>query len=151
MAGQVPPPPVPTGRDVLKWTLPAGWTESRPGGMRFATLKPTPDGKLEVSVVTLGGRAGGELSNVNRWRGQLGLSPVDEAGLAGTRQLLKSKAGEMALFDFTSDDAQKTRMVVGVLFTDSAEWFIKLQGPAELTGKAKPELLQLLESCRFED
>jgi len=78
----MPPPSMPAGADSLAWDLPKGWTEARAGGMRLATLKPPVTGKIDVSVIVLPGTAGGELANVNRWRGQIGLQPVDEAGRA---------------------------------------------------------------------
>ena len=73
-----------------QWTLPEGWQE-RPGSdIRFATLVigdgGAGDGKpLEVSVTVLP-RSGDEqkflLDNINRWRDQLGLAPIDIEQLA---------------------------------------------------------------------
>ena len=65
------------------WKLPEGWTE-RPGNeFRFATLV-SPDG-TELAVSRLPFLAepleAQLLSNVNRWRGQLQLAPVDAEGL----------------------------------------------------------------------
>jgi hypothetical protein len=78
-----------TGR--VRWELPSGWKEDPASGMRAATLWVPADGKpIEISVTTLGWRGTKEdvLSNVNRWRGQMQLPPVDEAGLAeSTREL----------------------------------------------------------------
>ena len=102
--GQLPPPPPVAGDKALQWLLPPGWTARMDGGMRYATLTPPQDaGKVEVSVVTLAGPAGGELANVNRWRGQIGLPPVEEAALAGLRKPLRSAAGPIALYDFESE------------------------------------------------
>lgn len=149
MAGEVPMPPTPTA--AVKWTLPKGWTEEKAGGMRFATLKPSTPGKLDASVVVLPGAAGGELSNVNRWRGQIGLAPIDEAALAKARQLVKSRAGNLAVFDFTSEGQAKTRMVTGILSTpDGSSWFFKMAGEAEAVAKAKPGFTQLMESLRLD-
>src|SRR6266853_1053843 len=62
----------------LKWKLPDGWKEGAPGEFRVASFRvKNSDGKeADVSVVPLTGVAGGDLSNVNRWRGQIGLPPV---------------------------------------------------------------------------
>lgn len=149
MAGDVPLPPAPT--NALKWTLPRGWTEEKGGGMRFATLKPATPGKIDVSVVVLAGNAGGELPNVNRWRGQIGLPPIDEKALASARQTIKSKAGTLALFDFTSEGQARTRMVTGILSTpDGGTWFLKMVGDADPVAKAKPEFTRLMESLRLD-
>ena len=101
MQGDVPPPPAPERG--MHWTLPKGWTEERTGGMRYATLKAPVQGKADGSVVVLPGPAGGELSNVNRWRGQIGLAPIDDAALAAARKVMASKAGKISFYDFTSD------------------------------------------------
>ncbi|MFG0242376.1 MAG: hypothetical protein ACF8R9_06280 [Phycisphaerales bacterium JB054] len=65
------------------WTVPDGWTEdTEPRPMRLATyLAPDADGAVEVAVTRFAGRVGGELANINRWRGQMGLPALDEAGL----------------------------------------------------------------------
>ncbi|BDU75491.1 hypothetical protein [Mesoterricola sediminis] len=149
MGGEVPPPPAPT--HPLKWALPKGWTETGGGGMRFATLNPPGPGKIEVSVVNLPGMAGGELANVNRWRGQIGLEPLDEKALAGARRTVKSKAGAIAVFDFTSQGASPTRMIVGSLTTaDGNTWFLKLVGDAPAAEKARPDFMRYLESLHLD-
>ncbi|MEX0820032.1 MAG: hypothetical protein WD070_10590, partial [Pirellulaceae bacterium] len=67
-----------------QWELPPGWTQESGEGMRFATIKvETDEQTLELTVIPLPmPPTDGMLSNINRWRGQLGLGPVDEAGLA---------------------------------------------------------------------
>jgi hypothetical protein len=151
MAGEVPPPPTPTGSAALKWTLPKGWTEEKAGGMRYATLKAPGTGKLDISVVFLPGAAGGELANVNRWRGQIGLGPMGEAALAKARTALKTKAGTVAAFDFTGEGQTKSRMVVGLLTTaDGNSWFLKMVGDDAPVGRTKPEFMRFLESLRLD-
>ncbi|TMB35869.1 MAG: hypothetical protein E6J61_01015, partial [Deltaproteobacteria bacterium] len=54
-------------------------------GVRTASLKPAVAGHVEVSLTVLPGMAGGDLANVNRWRGQLGLSAIDDAAIASLR------------------------------------------------------------------
>lgn len=147
--GDVPMPPTPTGAEALAWTLPKGWTETRPGGMRVATLVPPVSG-VDISVTALPGPAGGELANVNRWRGQIGLEPVDDAGLARLRTAVKAPAGALSVYDFTSDGATATRMVVA-LFTakTGSTWFIKMTGEAKAVGQVRPDFLRLLETLRL--
>ena len=149
--GQLPPPPRPTGKGALKWALPKGWTETPGSGMRYATLTPPGAGKLEMSVVVLPGPAGGEPANVNRWRGQIGLPPLEDDALAATRKTVPSKAGAVAVYDFTSLGDVKTRMVSGLLATaDGNTWFFKLMGNAEPVAKAKPAFMKYLESLHLD-
>jgi hypothetical protein len=151
MTGDVPPPPQVEGEAALKWTLPKGWSSSGSTGMRFATLKPSIPGRIDVSVVVLPGPAGGELANVNRWRGQIGLPPVDETTLSSQRTVIRSKAGSVSLFDFSSQDSPSTRMVVGLLqTTDGNTWFLKMTGDTDPVGRAKPDFLKWMESLRLD-
>jgi hypothetical protein len=69
------------------WTLPEGWKlRSGKSGMRFATIDvpsdvPGADEPLELSVIPLpndpASQAQNNLSNINRWRGQMKLPPID--------------------------------------------------------------------------
>ena len=68
------------------WTLPEGWTEQPGSGIRFATIKIQQPGKpLELSVTALPRPPGDEgnyaLSNLNRWRDQMGLGPIAQQQL----------------------------------------------------------------------
>jgi len=146
MAGDVAAPPRPEGG--LAWTLPKGWEQNLSGGMRYATLKAPQPGKLDISVVVLPGPAGGELANVNRWRGQIGLSPIDEGGLRAARKPVRTKAGEMALYDFTSDGQVKTRVVAGLTESQGNTWFFKMVGDADPVAAARADFIRLLESVR---
>jgi hypothetical protein len=119
--------------------------------MRFATFKTPIAGKLEATVVVLPGPAGGELANVNRWRGQIALPPLDEAGLAKARTMLKTKAGAVNVYDFTSDGQTKSRMVAGYISTpDGNTWFLKLTGDAALVAKAKADFTTILGSLHLD-
>jgi len=143
------PQPKPAG---LQWTLPQGWTLSEGDGMRYATLKTGTPGKIDVSVITLLGNAGGELANVNRWRDQMKLPPAQsEKDLAGMRKTMTSPAGDVAVFDFTSAGSDKTRMIVGVLGAAGGNtWFLKMTGDEAPVAQAKKEFLQWIGSLRLE-
>jgi hypothetical protein len=148
MAGDVAMPPPP--EHGLAWTLPGGWKDERSGGMRYATLKPGVAGHLDGSVVVLPGPAGGELPNVNRWRGQIGLPPLDAAALATARRVVKSKAGPLAVYDFTSEGSKRTRVIAGLVEAGGSTWFVKLTGDADAVAAARADFLKLLESLRLE-
>ena len=148
MAGDVPPPPAPD--KPMKWTLPKGWTETLVGGMRYATLTAPVKGKVDVSIVVLPGPAGGELANVNRWRGQLGLAPIDEPQLASGRTGVKSKAGPISLFDFTGEGEKKSRMLAGLGMFNGSSWFVKMVGDEGSVAAAKADFVHLLESLHFD-
>jgi hypothetical protein len=135
----------------IRWSLPKGWAEAPGDGMRFATLKLPVAGRVEATVVVLPGPAGGELANVNRWRGQIALPPIDEAALAKARTAVKSKAGTVNVYDFTSEGQSKTRVVAGLITTaDGNTWFLKLTGDATLVAKVRPDFMQILGSLHLD-
>lgn len=135
----------------LRWTLPAGWQEKQGGGdMRVATLTPPGAGKAEATVIRLPGPAGGELANVNRWRNQIGLPPLTEPQLAPARKVVKTAAGDLAVYDFTSDGAKRLRTVAGLASIEGETWFLKLTGDADAVATVRPAFLDLLGSIRLE-
>jgi hypothetical protein len=115
--------------------------------MRYATLRAPVSGKADVSVTVLPGDAGGELANVNRWRGQIGLPPIDGAALAAARKPVKTGAGAVSLYDFTGGDK---RLIAGLTLVDGNSWFVKLTGEAGPVGQARKDFLRLVESLRRE-
>jgi hypothetical protein len=119
--------------------------------MRYATLKPATAGRVEASVVVLPGPAGGELANVNRWRGQIGLEPIDESGLASARKMLETKAGAVSVFDFESQGKSKSRVIAGIATSRGNTWFVKMTGDSGPVAAARADFVHLLESLRFED
>jgi len=150
MAGDVPPPSLPQGTARLAWKLPERWTqETGGGGMRYATLRAPVSGQVDVSVTVLPGDAGGELANVNRWRNQIGLPPVDDAELAKAREAVATGAGPFSLYDFASA-AQGKRLVAGLGLVDGNSWFVKMTGEAAAVGQARPDFLRIVESLRRE-
>lgn len=149
--GDVPSPPRPEG-GALAWTLPTGWSQSQGGGaMRFATLKSPVAGKVDVSVTVLSGEAGGELANVNRWRNQIGLPPLDGAALAAARKPVRARVGPVSLYDFTSEGAQRSRVVAGFTVVAGNTWFVKMSGDEAAVGQARPDFVRIVESLRLED
>jgi hypothetical protein len=148
MTGDVPPPARPAGG--LRWTLPKGWTEGEGGAMRYASFKIPVKGTIDGSVVVLPGPAGGELANVNRWRGQIGLPPLDDAALAAARKTLSTKAGKVNVYDFSSGGASGKRLVAGLTEIEGNTWFVKLTGEAAAVGAARDDFMKLLGSLRVE-
>ncbi len=134
-----------SGHQGLRWTLPAGWKEVPGTGMRLATFVPPGGLKTEGTVVSLPGDSGGELANANRWRGQIGLPPTDEAGMTAARTTLSTKAGPAAVYDFTSTGAVRTRLIAAVVSTGGATWFFKLMGDAAATESARAGFTELIK------
>lgn len=87
-----------------EWKLPDGWRQTPGTGLRFATIVIAgPDGPLELSVSALPQPPGDEekylLSNINRWRGQLGLAALEDGQLAKESTQLPLEGATATLVD----------------------------------------------------
>lgn len=146
------PAPVPPAADerALRWDAPKGWRALPGGGMRYATFViPGPGGSsVELSVVALQGRAGGELANINRWRGQVGLPPLDEGSLEKRSERVNSAAGTLRAVDYGGREPAGTRILGAILRWREKTWFFKILGPDPAVAAAKPAFLAFLKSLR---
>lgn len=146
MAGALPlPASRPRG---LAWRLPPGWKEVAGNGIRLATFVPPGGLKTEATVVALPGDSGGELANVNRWRGQIGLPATDEAGVAAARVELATPAGPAKVYDFTSGGETRSRLIAAALDVEGTTWFFKLMGDADATESARGGFLSIVKGLR---
>lgn len=145
VAGAAPVPEAPRpDAPGLAWSVPAGWSQRTGSGMRLATLMPPVGGGVELSVVRLAGDAGGDLANVNRWRGQLGLAPVDS--LAGQAETVAAPAGPARVVALSSADG---RALLGAILQDGDScWFFKLTGPAAAVARLEADYRSFIRSLR---
>jgi hypothetical protein len=136
----------------VRWTAPRGWKDLPGAGMRVATLQPpASSGKAEATVTAFPGGVGGELANVNRWRGQIALPPLAEADLPAARRSVRCPLGEIAVYDFTGGGAKPTRLVAGMISVRGTTWFFKLMGDAPAVAADKPAFLRLLEGLASDE
>jgi hypothetical protein len=150
----VVPAPATAGTSDLTWTLPAGWTtQPDPSGMRKGSfLVSGADGaKADMSVTAFPGDVGGDLPNVNRWRGQVGLAPIDDAALAQTVQTIDAPAGKFSFIELSGvNAAQKTvRMLGAWLQQPDRRWFFKLLGDDALVTAQHDAFFAFLKSVSF--
>lgn len=125
----------------LIWQAPAGWAAKPASGMRRATYLVS--GAADMSVISLPGDAGGDLANVNRWRGQVGLEPWDAAAFKKAAETVVSRAGNFTMIDLAGSSQ---RMLAGMMMREGETWFFKLLGPDQLVGAAKPAFKSFLAS-----
>ena len=141
----------------FEYETPDGWELDRYGGMRkiaFVMGDAEGDGKAELTVTTLGTGGSAVLPNVNRWRGQLGLSPVGEDELP--ESLGEIKVGDKAatLVDLVSEsgesDSPRQAMKVALLPRGPVTWFFKLMGDAATVESEKENFEAFVNSVKFE-
>lgn len=132
----------------IKWDVPDGWKTVAASSMRYASFAaPGQNGETaDISVVVLDGEGGGDLQNVNRWRGQIGLEPVADNDLKSLIVPLKGKDGDILTVDMA---APKARLLAGWTRTDGKSWFFKLTAPDALATAEKEKFTKFLQSVQF--
>jgi hypothetical protein len=141
-------PPRDASAAQIKWRTPKGWTEVTPSSMRYASFSASDGngGKIDISVVTFPGDGGSDADNVNRWRQQIGLQPID--GSAVTSQVAPLKTADTT-FSTTDIAGANARTIAAWLRRDGRVWFFKATGPNAAVGKEKPTFVKFIESVRF--
>jgi hypothetical protein len=136
---------IPVNSTPVRWTTPAGWRELPRDGIRLGSfLVQGQGGKAEVAVTSFPGSVGTELDNVNRWRRELGLAPIEESELSAQAVTVDSCEGK--LFDMAGT---ATGTVVAMIPRNGNSWFIKMKGDSATVAEAKPAFLEFLKSVRF--
>jgi len=138
----------PAGDGSVTWDLPAGWAPVRGSSARYATIAVTgADGsKGELAVTHFPGDVGGDLANVNRWRGQIGLPSIDDKALASVVSEITAGLKTIKLMDATGP---QNRCAAAWTAHGGETWFFKFTGPDALVGAEKAKFTVFLESIRF--
>lgn len=145
-AAAMPPPG--SGAPKIKWNAPADWKEVPPSAMRYASfvVSGADGGKLDISVVTFPGTGGGDAENINRWRGQLGLAPLEEK--QATASIIPLNNGNVGFLtvDMAGNDS---RVITAWTRRDERTWFFKMSGPGPMVEREKSEFFDFLRSVQF--
>ncbi len=143
-----PPPIAPAAGAPLAYQLPAGWQEKPLSTMRLASFDAVaPNGKkADVSVVSLAGIAGGDLANVNRWRGQVKLPPIDEDTLAKSAEHVNANGHDFLVVDLAGGSQ---RILAAILDENERSWFIKMTGEDVAVAAQKSAFLDFLRSLKL--
>ncbi len=136
----------------LVWTAPDSW-QSRPAtAMRKATFiipGATAAEQAELAVTAFPGDVGGNLANVNRWRGQLQLPPIDAAGLPAALTHMDVGSLHAELVELIGPEAPERKRVLGVILPyNGATWFFKLSGPDALVAAQKADFLDFIKTIK---
>jgi len=133
----------------LAWTAPAAWKAKPLSAMRKGSYGvPSATGvEADLSITAFPGDVGGELANVNRWRGQVQLPPLDDASLAGAVAHQGQTGLQLTVVDFASGSAANPQRILGAIVPfNGGTWFFKLMGPAGVVAAAKPAFLEFLKT-----
>tara|TARA_Y100000589_G_scaffold41498_3_gene34876 strand:+ start:2403 stop:2954 length:552 start_codon:yes stop_codon:yes gene_type:complete len=132
---------------------PESWDLATPLGPEKAryTISEGLIGSVNISMTVLQGDGGGMIENVNRWRGQLGLEPVEGKDLEKMLKPVEALGSEARLVNLTgtSKRSQLEERLVGVIAPQGElTWFYKLMGTPDLVEKSQEGFLEYLPNWR---
>jgi len=137
----------------VRWAKPAGWqaqplSEMRQGSFR---VEGPGDASADVSVVSFPGEAGGLVSNLNRWRGQVELPALSADELRQEARTVTAGPVQGILVDYASppQSAKQSRILGAVFETADRSWFVKMTGPPALVESQKEIFAQFVRSFQF--
>ncbi|GAB5560548.1 MAG: hypothetical protein SynsKO_21950 [Synoicihabitans sp.] len=125
----------PAGGGELTWQAPDHWEELAASGMRRGsfTLRGDGDQTADLSIIAFPGDVGGLAANVNRWRGQVGLSPLAPAQVDASIEHADTAYFHVDFVSMEGEAAGAPTRIDGAIFSHGGEsWFVKLMGPTDL-------------------
>lgn len=133
----------------VSYTVPEGWEEVPPSGIRKANFKVSDEsGSAELTVLTFPGDVGGLLANINRWRGQIGLEGT-------TAEELKELTESYSISNHNALYVQlegSDQSILGALLPfHGYTWFFKLQGNTKTVLANEASMKTFLDSVKLED
>lgn len=142
IAKEAPAPSSPAAAAIgMPWQAPAGWRllpENPP--MRLATyVAKSPSGEVEVAISRFPGDVGGMLANVNRWRGQIGLSPIEEEELPSLLVAFDNGGFQGHFMHLRGPEVD---MLAASILESAANqtWFVRVIAPPEDAEAVKEEV-----------
>jgi hypothetical protein len=148
---RVPKPEQAADKQPVKFEVPEEWQKAPLAVMSIATYRVGEGNNMaDITVTPLEGAGGGMLPNVNRWRNQLKLSPVDEAQMRKDLQETKVSGEPAYAVDLLGPEVPGRQRIVAVIASRQDQtWFFRMKGPAEVIEKHKPAFDRFMASVRF--
>lgn len=145
---------------IPKFKKPPSWKEAPPSGFRkvdFLLADGTKEAHVWLSDFPLdaGPMIADPLVNINRWRGEVGLSEIKKEDLPSVTQEIKID-GQPALYAEMVPDASKPAesknneaTLAAIVKNGGLIWFIKLKGDRDVVTKHRDEFKAFLQSLKF--
>lgn len=133
----------------LVWQAPDHWIEQSAAGVRRGSFQATNDnGEVaDISIIAFPGDVGGMAANLNRWRNQVGLSPLPEAEVQATIEHMDTPAFHLDFVNYLGNANGTPTRVAGAIMSHSGEsWFFKIMGPASVVDAELPAFRSFLQT-----
>lgn len=137
--------------NALAWTAPSAWTAKPTGPVRKGsyTITGADGATADLAVTAFPGDTGGLFANINRWRGQIGLPPIEESQLDTVVEHLDLNGFHIDFTDMLGNPGgQPTRMLGAIVPFEGQSWFFKLTGPDALVASQRAAFREFLGTIR---
>jgi hypothetical protein len=135
------------------WQIPSSWQEVPPPQMLLAkfVMPDSKEPKAEVTVSVFPGDAGGVLPNINRWRRQLNLAPIEDGALGQNTKPLDAAGRRGFLVEFKGENTngQPTQIIGAILPSQEQTWFYKLTGDPQVAQQERDAFVQFVQTARY--
>jgi hypothetical protein len=135
-----------------EWSVPSNWTKTEPGAMVFRSFSigDNAGNSAAVTVSFFPGDVGGNLANVNRWRGQMELPEVADLSLNGLTENVDTLGGTGLMVDFEGTGSKSGKRLVAVIVPHGANtWFYKLIGDRALVATQKDGFVNFVKNVHY--
>lgn len=136
---------------------PAKWVKHDVGEKRFASFRIPASGPNaidgDVSVISLPGDGGTTLANVNLWRAQLRLPPLEKDDDPALGETTRSPAGAITLIHMVSaeplfSDDRHAAISAAILRTGKVTWCFKIAGEAAMVAAHRPRFVEFVRTAK---
>ncbi len=132
------------------WQVPPGWQSVAAGQFLVAKFMVKSDNgaAADVNVSSSSGDGGGLGPNVNRWRSQIGLPPVDE--FPTTTFEVPGGQGQLVDMSGTNTETSKPAQIIAAVVTIPGQtWFYKLMGDPSIVAAQKGAFTQFVKGVQY--
>lgn len=135
----------------FKYKVPGDWKPKAAGQfIKEAFVAGEGAKQVPVTLSSFGGDAGGLVANINRWRNQVGLEPLPEAGILKEAKSLKI-SGKLAHYVDLANPKNDVRILGVILPLATETWFVKMTGPVAAVEAQRGNFEAFVQSFELEE
>lgn len=134
----------------IRFQAPADWQTTVPPQFSIAAFTAEQEGR--TARISISNSGGDLLANVNRWRQQIQLGPIDQDALDGAATKLKVDGRDAIYVELIGRAASEGQQAVyGIVISDSPgqSWFVKMMGDAAVAYRERERFLNFVATFKF--
>ncbi len=130
----------------FSWIKPTSWVSEAPGDLKKAQFRLVYEKEsAEAFLVYIEGKASPLAQNINRWRNQIGLAPVEELDIQ--LESLKTSFTEIQIYT-CENESTHMRSIIAFWGTPKGKWFFKMNGNSTVLEAEKDNFYTFLKSMK---